>query len=653
MVTYMISTDIVMKNAKENAANRASSLANKVEAIMSRFTISTKHLAIFAEGNSYSLKCLKEFNKQLIQNSKEAYGAAVAYEPYSVDSTKKYYSTYFYKNMGETLEGDLNPESYNYFNWDWYKEPKRLGKPQWIGPYFDKGGGNVLMATYSYPFYRYADGKKTFWGVATHDMALGWIKDLFSSLKIYKSGYAFLLTKSGAIIAHPDTSLSVGNSIFKLAEKLHDTCLYNIGVRMTNNETDFIPYYSNVSKIDAFLYFKPLESTGWSFGMVFPKKEVIADIKYLSQIEIILGISGAIILAVLIFFISRSLSRTVKTATNAAELIAEGNISSAERLTVDFLKEIKFTHPEKKIKSEPLRLFLAFQKMSRNLNSLIGQVQSSGISISSSATEIAASAHQLEATVAEQAASTKQVSITTKEIAASSKEFVKRIHNVDANVTNAAEMADAGRQGLDNLSEVMNRLISAAGGISSKLSIINENANRISAVITTIDKISDQTNLLSLNAAIEAEKAGDYGKGFAVVAREISRLSDQTSIAAADIETMVKEMQASVSYGVMEMDKFGNEVRNGSEEANVINKQLNEIIELVKQLKPEFESVEGGMLGQAEGAEQINESIFQLSEAAEQTKDSLTEFKNVTTQLNDAVMNLKREISKFNISKRT
>ena len=112
----------------------------------------------------------------------------------------------------------------------------------------------------------------------------------------------------------------------------------------------------------------------------------------------------------------------------------------------------------------------------------------------------------------------------------------------------------------------MRHVMEAAGSINAKLAVLNEKAGNINQVVTTITKVADQTNLLSLNAAIEAEKAGEYGRGFAVVATEIRRLADQTAVATYDIEQMVKEIQSAVTAGVMGMDKFSEEVRRGMQE---------------------------------------------------------------------------------------
>src|ERR671931_265629 len=159
--------------------------------------------------------------------------------------------------------------------------------------------------------------------------------------------------------------------------------------------------------------------------------------------------------------------------------------------------------------------------------------------------------------------------------------------------------------------------------IAERLTAIQQRANDITSVVTTITKVADQTNLLSLNAAIEAEKAGEYGLGFAVVAMEIRRLADQTAVATYDIEKMVKEMQSAVSAGVMGMDKFSEEVRRGVEEIRQVSTQLAQIIHQVQTLTPRFQTVNEGMHAQATGAQQISETLTQLSEAAHQTAESL------------------------------
>jgi len=180
--------------------------------------------------------------------------------------------------------------------------------------------------------------------------------------------------------------------------------------------------------------------------------------------------------------------------------------------------------------------------------------------------------------------------------------------------------------------------------------VLNEKAGNITQVVTTITKVADQTNLLSLNAAIEAEKAGDYGRGFSVVATEIRRLADQTAVATHDIEQTVKEIQSAVSAGVMGMDKFSEEVRRGMEEIQRIGDQLSQVIQHVQALAPRCEAVNEGMQAQATGAEQITEALAQLSQAAEQTVESLRHSTTAIDRLNEAATGMRSGAARFTVA---
>jgi methyl-accepting chemotaxis protein WspA len=296
------------------------------------------------------------------------------------------------------------------------------------------------------------------------------------------------------------------------------------------------------------------------------------------------------------------------------------------------------------------QLQTAFHKMNQDLNKLIKQVQQSGIQITTSATKIAASGKQLEATVNEQVASTNQVVATAKEISATSTQLVKTMDKVSQMSELTANSASGGQKDLTKMETTMSQLAQATGSISGKLGVISDKANNINSIIITITKVADQTNLLSLNAAIEAEKAGEYGTGFAVVAREIRRLADQTAVATLDIENMVKEMQSAVSVGVMEMDKFTRDVNQGVENIHNVSEQLAEVIAQVQSLNPQFEAVNQGMEEQTNGAKQISEAMEQLSESSMQTADSLRDINHSIAQLNEASQNLRQEISRFKVA---
>jgi methyl-accepting chemotaxis protein WspA len=408
-------------------------------------------------------------------------------------------------------------------------------------------------------------------------------------------------------------------------------------------------------KIAAVTYFAPWDwvifTTMYEDDFYQAKTQIRKVIfNFLAQI----AVGGVLILVLAILFavyVGERLTWPLTVLSQMANKIAKGDIQEARRGLAVFSGQFK----QKDIlffKNEDAtnRLLDAFNTMINSLDSLIGKMQYSGTQVSNLADEIALSVQQLQATVVEQAASTREVTATSWEISSTSKSLVETMDGLSEKVADTGIIAEAGRVDLINNESVMRQLINATSSIASKLAVINEKANKITGVITTINKISDQTNLLSLNAAIEAEKAGDYGKGFSVVAREISRLADKTALATQDIEYMVKGMQSSVASGVMEMDKFTAEVRHGVEEVVKIGEQLGGIIDQVRIIGPQFETVKESMQLQEQGAQQISEAIGQLAVAADQTKESLNEFRTAIDRANTAVQELQTEVSHFKIS---
>lgn len=360
----------------------------------------------------------------------------------------------------------------------------------------------------------------------------------------------------------------------------------------------------------------------------------------------LLSLAGVLGIA---FLMGRRLTKPIELVTQLAGNVAKGDLHSARAHFLDLGNPVAAGGRRRffDFQDESADLMSSFREMAETLGSLIRQVQHAGIQVTASATEITASAKQLEPTVTEQAAATREVSATSSQISATSQELLRTMSGVTEAAAGAASEAENGQAELNEMEAAMRELVKATGSVSSRLGIISDRAGKISAVVATINKISDQTALLSLNAAIEAEKAGELGKGFSVVAREISRLADQTALATQDIDAVVREMQSSVSSGVMEMDKFSEEVRQRVEKVNGIARAMGMMIEKVQALGPEFEIAKEGMKDQTQAAEQINEAMKQLAETAGLTKSMLGEFQKVTVQLSSAVQELQGGVSRF------
>ena len=290
-----------------------------------------------------------------------------------------------------------------------------------------------------------------------------------------------------------------------------------------------------------------------------------------------------------------------------------------------------------------------FNDMMAELTGLVSQAQRSSVQVTTSVTEIAATSRQQQATATETAATTTEIGATSREIAATSRDLVRTMTEVTSAADQASILAGSGQQGLARMEETMHQVMGAADLVNAKLAILNEKAGNINQVVVTIVKVADQTNLLSLNAAIEAEKAGEYGRGFAVVATEVRRLADQTAVATYDIEQMVREIQSAVSAGVMGMDKFSEEVRRGMFEVTQVGEQLSQIIYQVQALAPRVLMVNEGMQAQATGAEQINQALVQLGDASSQTVESLRQASFAIDELSQVAVGLRSGVSRFKV----
>ncbi|WP_371926674.1 methyl-accepting chemotaxis protein [Pseudomonas sp. SG-MS2] len=348
-------------------------------------------------------------------------------------------------------------------------------------------------------------------------------------------------------------------------------------------------------------------------------------------VSLLLAIVAAGICGLLLM---RAITAPVQRVVHALDKLRSGDLSM--RLSLDR-------------KDEFGAIESGFNEMAEALAKLVSQAQRSSVQVTTSVTEIAATSKQQQATATETAATTTEIGATSREIAATSRDLVRTMTEVTSAADQASSLAGSGQQGLARMEDTMHQVMGAADLVNAKLAILNEKASNITQMVVTIVKVADQTNLLSLNAAIEAEKAGEYGRGFAVVATEVRRLADQTAVATYDIEQMVREIQSAVSAGVMGMDKFSEEVRRGMFEVQQVGEQLSQIIHQVQALAPRVLMVNEGMQAQATGAEQINQALAQLSDASTQTVESLRQASFAIDELSQVAAGLRGGVSRFKV----
>lgn len=360
-------------------------------------------------------------------------------------------------------------------------------------------------------------------------------------------------------------------------------------------------------------------------------------------------ISGACVLV-----IARGITRPLRHVMAAAGDIAAGHIARARNdlcaAGAGLCAQAAAAGPAGR--NELDQLFQAMTAMIANLEGLLSQVQQSGQQVSVAGSDITASVRDLQATVAEQAAATSQVNATSRGMSQTAGDLDQTMGQVTSIARDAADLAGAGMDNIAGITASMQELVEAAGQISATLAAISSSTQTITQVITTITAIANRTNLLSLNAAIEAEKAGQYGAGFSVVAREIRRLADQTAMAALDITAMITAMEASVGQGVADVKTYVDRARTGSEKITQISRDVTTILGYTRDLGPQCGQVSRGMQSLAQSSSQIMLAMEQLSQTAAHSRDAIVEFMQVADRLSGAVQAMQAEVDRFRLEDR-
>jgi len=375
-----------------------------------------------------------------------------------------------------------------------------------------------------------------------------------------------------------------------------------------------------------------LPSYRWGMLVKQDASEAFALLNFQRNLIIALTIALGIGVVITALFVARSISTPIRAAVAVARQVAAGDLR-AEMGTIS--------------EDETGALLGAIHTMTTDLRALIGRIQMSTATLDATATVMQSTGAEQKQVIEDHGTATTEACAAVHEISTTSQELLRTMNEVNEMASQTGHRAEEGRTNLAGMDSTMQQMAKSTALFGDKLTKISESADRINLVIVTMAKVANQTNLLSINAAIEAEKAGEHGLGFLVVAREIAYLATQTAVASLDIERMVREMEGSVKAGVKEMGTFSNQVQVGVKEISDISQSLGEIISAVQGISGRFEQVTVGMRAQSIGADQIRDAMGRLADGTARTAAALGDFNSATKHLRDAVDGLDSEVSRF------
>ncbi len=333
---YYKSLSLLEDDVEDLTKEKAISTVREIEAVFSAAATSADTLSSIVSTSDTTAAQIHKTIKAFINTNQSIFGMTVALEPLSLLKNQGDYSPYYYGKKNELAFSDLADINYNYKSKSWYSEPKELNKPVWSKAYFDEGGGDVWMITYSTPIY--LSGSRTFAGIATADINLDFLDTLIKKAKIGKHGTALIVTSDDTIIARSNSTekLSRSTKLTRLSKATVDPSRWK---HYKDSKKDSAPYPftsscpkdENQSKdIDTGTcrYTIKALNNDWKVIIILPEKELSARINALTTEIAAIAVIGLIILLLTITFITRHLTQPLGRLARATKDIGAGHLDT-------------------------------------------------------------------------------------------------------------------------------------------------------------------------------------------------------------------------------------------------------------------------------------------------------------------------------------
>ncbi len=342
--------DILYKNALLNAQMLASEAARDIKDITSAVSMKPKEIANLAGNNILNIDKINELMRLDVKNDTLIYGMALSFLP-EYSPKGGYYCSYYYIHNGKVKAKQLIPPLYDYTKFDWFKKPLKLKKSVWSKPYFDKGGGNIWMSTYSVPIF---NGKDKVIGIATADVSIEFLSKIIRRIKVLKTGGAFLFTKDGDVLAPLGDKNVMKKSIAEILSHYGKQKFKDLASAVFEKKGSYSSIHTNKSQY--LIYYTPIRGTDWIVGVAFPKSELFLPMQKVKLYSFALILVGLFSVVVLIIFISKNVTGDIERIRAISLKIAKGNFDVA--IPDDFSDESKSVADALGVMQKSLKKFM-------------------------------------------------------------------------------------------------------------------------------------------------------------------------------------------------------------------------------------------------------------------------------------------------------